>query len=49
MNTIRQSDYQAFLKEIKGKILEAQYKALKAVNFELIKLNWDIGKSIIEK
>ena len=48
MNTIRQSDYQAFLKEIKGKILEAQYKALKAVNLELIKLNWDIGKSIVE-
>ena len=49
MNTMRQSDYQAFLKEIKGKILKAQYKALKAVNFELIKLNWDIGKSIVEK
>ena len=49
MNTIRQSDYQTFLKEIKGKILEAQYNALKAVNLELIKLNWDIGKSIVEK
>jgi predicted nuclease of restriction endonuclease-like (RecB) superfamily len=49
VNTIRQSDYQTFLKEIKGKILEAQYNALKAVNLELIKLNWDIGKSIVEK
>ena len=49
MNTIRQSDYQAFLKEIKEKILKAQYKALKAVNRELISLNWDIGKSIVEK
>jgi len=49
MNKIRQSDYQSFLKEIKGKILDAQYKALKAVNQELISLNWDIGKSIVEK
>jgi len=49
MNIIRQSDYQSFLKEVKGKILDAQYKALKAVNRELISLNWDIGKSIVEK
>ena len=49
MNQIRQSDYQSFVKEIKEKIYEAQYKALKAVNLELISLNWDIGKSIIEK
>ncbi len=49
MNEIRQSDYQSFLKEIKRKILDAQYKALKAVNRELISLNWDIGKSIVEK
>ncbi len=49
MKEIRQSDYQSFLKEIKGKILEAQYKALKAVNRELISLNWDIGRSIVEK
>lgn len=49
MNKIRQSDYQSFLKEIKGKILDAQYKALKAVNRELISLNWDIGKSVVEK
>jgi predicted nuclease of restriction endonuclease-like (RecB) superfamily len=49
MNQIRQSDYKSFVKEIKKKIYEAQYKALKAVNLELISLNWDIGKSIIEK
>ncbi len=48
MNEIRQSDYQSFLKEIKEKILEAQYKVLKAVNRELISLNWDIGKSVVE-
>ena len=34
MNTIQQSDYQSFVKEIKGIIYEAQYKALKAVNLE---------------
>lgn len=39
----------AFITEIKAKIKEAQYTALKAVNFELIKLYWDIGKSISEK
>ncbi len=49
MNTIRKSDYQAFVKEIKEKIRESQYKALKAVNRELISLNWEIGKAIVEK
>jgi predicted nuclease of restriction endonuclease-like (RecB) superfamily len=49
MNIIRPSGYQSFLKEIKEKIHEAQYKALKHVNRELISLNWDIGKSIVEK
>lgn len=49
MNTIRKSDYQAFVKDIKEKIRESQYKALKAVNRELISLNYDIGKSIVEK
>ncbi len=49
MNEIRQSDYQSFLKEIKGKILDAQYKALRAVNRELLALYSDIGKSIVEK
>lgn len=49
MNKIKPSDYQNFVKEIKEKIYEAQYKALKAVNVELITLNWDIGKSIVMK
>ena len=40
MNTIRKSDYQAFVKDIKEKIRESQYKALKAVNRELISQNW---------
>lgn len=49
MNKIKPSDYQDFVKEIKEKIYESQYKALKAVNVELITLNWDIGKSIVMK
>ena len=48
-NTIQQSYYQSFVKEIKEKIYKAQYKALKSVNLELISLNWDIGKSIDKK
>ena len=49
MKEIRQSDYQAFVTEIKEKIREAQYNALKAVNYELISLNWYIGSSIVQK
>jgi len=40
MNKIRESDYQSFVKKIKEKIYQAQYKAMKAVNLELINLNW---------
>lgn len=42
-------DYKAFFVEIKERIYKAQYEALKQVNTTLIKLNWDIGKSIVEK
>ncbi len=35
--------------EIKEKIYRAQYQAMKAVNKELIRLYWDIGKAIVEK
>ena len=43
------NDYQHFLIEIKQRIRDAQYSALKAVNKELINLYWDIGKKITEK
>jgi predicted nuclease of restriction endonuclease-like (RecB) superfamily len=46
---IIKSDYETFLAEIKERIRQAQYDALKAVNKELIKLYWDIGKMIVEK
>lgn len=42
-------DYSIFLVEIKQRIKEAQYSALKSVNTELITLYWDIGKRIVEQ
>jgi predicted nuclease of restriction endonuclease-like (RecB) superfamily len=38
-----------FISEIKQKIRQAQYEALRAVNVHLINLYWEIGKSISEK
>jgi len=43
------NNYLKFLKEIKERITSAQYKALRAVNKELINLYWDIGRRIVEK
>ena len=39
----------AFIADIKQKVRQAQYEALKAVNIQLINLYWEIGKSIAEK
>jgi len=49
MSEIAPDNYQSFLKDIKERILSAQYEALKAVNKELIALYWDIGKMIVER
>lgn len=38
-----------FIADIKQKVREAQYEALKAVNVHLINLYWELGKSIAEK
>lgn len=38
-----------FIAEIKAKVRQAQYEALKVVNVHLITLYWEIGKSISEK
>lgn len=43
------SEYKAFVEEIKQRVRASQYAALRAVNNELINLYWDIGKSIVEK
>lgn len=42
-------EYKAFFTEIKDKIYQSQYEAMRQVNKALIKLYWDIGKSIVEK
>lgn len=42
-------EYKAFVEDIKQRVRDAQYTALKAVNKELIILYWDIGKRIVEK
>lgn len=48
-NQVGKTDYIAFLKEIKEQVYQSQYRALKAVNKELIGLYWFIGKAIVEK
>lgn len=42
-------EYRAFVEDIKQRVRDAQYAALKAVNKELVTLYWDIGKRIVEK
>lgn len=39
----------SFISEIKDKIRQSQYEALKAVNVHLINLYWELGKAISEK
>lgn len=41
--------YVSFLEQLKKKIQQTQLKAALAVNSELIRLYWEIGKSIVEK
>ncbi len=49
MGKISEHSYIEFLANIKDRIREAQHKALRAVNKELIQLYWDIGKMIVEQ
>lgn len=42
-------EYIKLLTDLKTKIRQAQYKAYRAVNTELISLYWDIGESIVAK
>jgi len=49
MTALLNKDYKNFLYEIKDKIIQAQYDALKKVNKGLIILYWDIGKTITQK
>ena len=45
----KDTHYSDFVQDIKSRIREAQYKALRAVNQELIGLYWDIGRMIVER
>lgn len=49
MTELKTEDYQSFLFDIKAKIRQAQYQALRSVNAELLHLHWDIGESIHQK
>ena len=42
-------DYAALLADVKERVRAAQYKALGAVNKELVALYWDIGRLIVER
>jgi hypothetical protein len=42
-------DYPVFLAALKERILHARTTAARAVNRELVLLNWDIGRGIVEK
>ncbi len=42
-------EYIKFLSEIKLRIVTARIQAIRSVNKELIKLYWDIGKTIVER
>ena len=49
MDNLKDKRYADFLVDIKDRIREAQYSALKAVNTELVCLYGDIGKKIVEQ
>ena len=44
-----ESEYKAFVTEIKAKVYQSQHQALRQVNKSLIGLYWEIGRSIVEK
>jgi len=46
---ILNNEQKEFIKDIKEKIRQSQYKALKTVNVELINLYWEIGNLIYSK
>lgn len=47
--SIKTTEYIKFLTEIKSRIRLAQYEALKSVNTEMLRMYWDIGKTISER
>ncbi len=49
MEILKSEDYKQWISEIKEKIRSSQIKASLSVNSEMLKLYWDLGKSISEK
>src|SRR5947208_3200710 len=50
MNTsFSENEYKAFVTEVKAKVYQLQHEALRSVNKSLVKLYWEIGKSIVDK
>ena len=49
MSNLIPDDYGPFLADLKVRIRQAQYEALRAANKELLQLYWDIGESILRK
>jgi len=47
-NEINNSQFNTFIKDIKQKVLVSQQKAIQSVNYELVVLYWEIGRSILE-
>lgn len=43
------TEYKKFFIEVKERIHQAQYDALRSVNKELIQLYWDVGRKIVER
>ena len=42
-------NYKTFFTQVKKRIADAQYEALKQVNLQLIDLYWDLGKMIVSR
>lgn len=48
MSDVEKNSYISFLSEIKSKVYQAQYEAMKQVNTKLVTLYWEIGKNIMK-
>ena len=49
MKSVVRSDFSALLTDVKQRIQSAQTRAVLAVNFELVRLYWDIGRLIDQR
>ncbi len=49
MKNIADKEYIKFLNEIKSRIVTARIQAIRSVNKDIIKLYWDIGKTIVDR